>query len=92
MIARRLSPGAREALSAAGVGWVDETGAAEIALGSLIVSRTGRPDPARATKLTWTPSVLAVSEALLCGAKPTVLGMVSATGLSTGACTTTLKA
>ena len=38
VVARRLSPGAREALSDAGVGWVDETGAAEIVVGSIIVS------------------------------------------------------
>ena len=36
-VARVMSSGAREALSAAGIGWVDETGAAEIARGSLIV-------------------------------------------------------
>src|SRR5438045_1938300 len=29
--ARRMSPGAREALAAAQIGWVDESGAAEIA-------------------------------------------------------------
>ena len=45
VVARRMSPGAREALSAVGVGWVDESGAAEIAEGSLIVSRSGRPEP-----------------------------------------------
>jgi len=46
VVARRMSPGAREALSAAGIGWVDETGAAEIAAGSVIVSRSGRPTEA----------------------------------------------
>ena len=42
-VARLMSSGAREALSAAGIGWVDETGAAEIVRGSMIVSRSGRP-------------------------------------------------
>ncbi|WP_420638012.1 hypothetical protein [Candidatus Poriferisocius sp.] len=37
VVARHLSPGAREALSEAGIGWVDETGAAEIAAPGLIV-------------------------------------------------------
>src|SRR4051812_31733740 len=44
VIARLLSPGAREALSEAGVGWIDETGAAEISLGSIIISKSGRPE------------------------------------------------
>ena len=60
VVARRLSPGARETLSAVGVGWVDETGAAEIALGSLIVSRSGRPSQASLKPPRWTPAVLAV--------------------------------
>lgn len=89
--ARRLSPGAREALSDAGIGWVDETGAAEIALGSIIVSRTGRPpEPVERSKR-WTPSVIAVAEALLCGTKGTVSATVDATGLSTGSCTNALR-
>ena len=73
--ARRMSPGAREALSAAGVGWVDETGAAEIALRSLIVSRSGRPTEASREPPRWTPSVLAIAEALLCGGRATVDAM-----------------
>jgi len=89
--ARRLSPGARKALSDAGIGWVDETGAAEIAVGSIVVSRTGRtPEPADQPKR-WTAAVLAVAEAILCGTKPTVAATVSATGLSTGSCTQALR-
>jgi hypothetical protein len=91
VVARRLSPGAREALSAAGIGWVDETGAAEIALGSIIVSRTGRPPEPVERANRWTPSVIAVAEALLCGAKGTVSAMVEVTGLSTGSCTNALR-
>lgn len=91
VVARRLSPGARERLSEAGIGWVDETGAAEIAVGSIVVSRTGRR-PARSEELThWTPAVMAVVEALLCGAKPTVAAAEQATGLSTGSCTKALR-
>lgn len=90
-VARHLSPGARAALRSAGVGWVDETGAAEIALGSIVVSRTGR-SPERVHKPPrWTPAVVAVSEALLCGARGTVTAAVSATGLSTGSCTNALR-
>lgn len=90
VVARRLSPGACDALGEAGVGWVDETGAAEIATGSLLVSRTGQPvqePPAQR----WKDSVLAVAEALLCGTTPTVSATTAATGLSTGSCTNALR-
>lgn len=90
-VARRMSPGAREALSKADIGWIDETGAAEIAIGSLVVSRSGRPEDPRAKPARWTPSVLAVAEALLCGTKPTVEATKETTGLSTGSCTGALR-
>ncbi len=91
VIARRMSPGAREALSAAKIGWIDETGAAEIVLGSIIVARSGRPDPPREESMHWTPAVIAVAEALLCGRHATVEAMQTATGLSTGSCTRALR-
>ena len=91
VVARRLSPGARETLSASGIGWIDETGAAEVVLGPLIVSRSGRsPEPFSARRR-WTPSVLAVAEALLVGTRPTVADTAAATGLSVGSCTTALR-
>jgi hypothetical protein len=89
--ARRLSPGAREALTAAGIGWVDESGAAEIAVGSIIVSRTGHPPKPAERPRRWTPAVMAVAEALLCGTKGTVSATEVATGLSTGSCTNALR-
>jgi len=92
VVARRMSPGAREALSAAGIGWVDETGAAEIALGSLIVSRSGRPTKTPRKPPRWTSAVLAVAEALLCDGKATVGAMQETTGLSAGSCTNALRA
>jgi hypothetical protein len=90
VVGRRLSPGAREMLSKAGIGWVDETGAAEIAIGTIVVSRTGRPVLSTKPK-GWSPAVVAVAEALLCGTKPTVSATAAATGLSTGACTNALR-
>ena len=69
---------------------MDETGAAEIAVGMLVVSRTGRPQPTDGLK-GWTPAVLAVAEALLCGVRATVSATEVATGLSTGSCTTALR-
>ncbi len=89
--ARRISPGAKEALSAAGIGWVDETGAAEIVFGTLIVSRSGRPSPAKQKPPHWTPTVLAVAEALLCGGGATVSTMQNISGLSAGGCTNALR-
>ena len=91
VVARRMSPGARDAMSTAGIGWIDETGAAEIAIGSMIVSRTGQPEDPRKKPAGWTTSILAVAEALLCDTKPTVQATVEATGLSTGSCTLALR-
>lgn len=91
VVARRMSPGARQALAEAGVGWVDETGAAEIAIGSVLVSRTGMPPKPDAGIKRWSPAAMAVAEALLCGVKATVSDTQSATGLSAGSCTNALR-
>ena len=91
LVARQMSPGAREALSEAGIGWVDETGAAEIAMGSVVVSRSGRPQTIASRPERWTPAVLAVAEALLCGVRGTAAAVGEATGLSSGSCTYALK-
>ena len=90
-VARHMSPGARKALSAAGIGWVDETGAAEIALESLIVSRSGHPIKVPQKPPRWTPAVLAVAEALLCGGRATVAAVQESTRLSTGSATNALR-
>ena len=91
LVARRMSPGAREALSQAAIGWADETGAAEIALGPLVVSRSGRVEHLPKKPAHWTPSVVAVAEAILCGTGTTVTASAAATGLSTGSCITALQ-
>jgi len=91
VVARRMSPGAREEFSKAGIGWVDETGAAEIVFGQLIVSKTGRSEPKLEKPLHWTPSVLAVTEALICGTKPTVSATAAITTLSVASCTNALQ-
>jgi hypothetical protein len=92
VIARRLSSGARAELTKAGVGWADETGAAEIAIGSILVSRSGRPPERVERPPRWTRAVLAVAEALLCGSRATVAEIEAATELSTGSCTNALRA
>lgn len=90
-VARRMSPGAREVLSKRGIGWVDENGAAEISMGPIVVSRSGHAEVAMPKDPHWTPSLLAVSEALLCGGTATVEAMQEQTGLSAGTCTKALK-
>ncbi len=91
VVARRMSPGARESLSEAGVGWIDETGAAEVVKDSLILSKRERPDEPREKPPRWTLSVLAVAEALLCNTKATVAATQEATDLSAGSCTHALR-
>ncbi len=90
-VARRLSPGARAALSEAGIGWVDESGAAEIAVGTVVVSRSGAIDNRDKRPTGWTRSVLAVAEAALCGITATAAAMRAATGLSMGSCVNALR-
>jgi hypothetical protein len=91
-VARRLSPGAREAASRAGVGWIDETGDAELALDWLVISRVGdREPPSDRRRSHWTPAIAGVAEALLTGTKPTARDVASATGLSLGVCVRALN-
>jgi len=89
VVARRMGPASRSALSEAGVGWVDETGAAEVVAGALIVSRSGSPE--KKGKPRWTRSVVAVAEAVLCGSRATVSAVAAATSLSTGTCANALR-
>ncbi len=91
VVARRLSSSAREALSEAGIGWVDESGAAQISGPSIVVALCGTPPKPPVRPSGWTPSVVAVAEALLCGAKPTASAMVESTGLSMGSCVNALR-
>lgn len=91
IVSQRIPPASREALAKAGIGWVETSGAAEIATDFLIISRTGGRRPARKGTRVWAPSVLGVAEAILAGVKPTVSATNEATGLSVGACTKALR-
>jgi hypothetical protein len=91
LVAEQLSAGTRDELSKQGMSWVDELGGAEIAIGTLIVSRSGRAPEVKRIR-GWTPSVIAVAEALLCDTKPTVAAIRGATGLSSGTSTNALRA
>ncbi len=89
--ARRMSAGASVVLDAAGIGWVDELGNADIAIGSILVSRTGPIETPSPRDPRWTLSVVAVTEALLLRTPATVSEMQQATQLSTGSCTNALR-
>ena len=87
-----MSPGARKAAGEAGVGWVDESGAAEISLPHLVISKTGNPASPPDAKVGWRAGTLAVCEALLGGcATPTVASVVQATELSPSTVAAALK-
>lgn len=89
LVTTKMSEGAKAAASVAGVGWVEETGAAEIALPFLVVSRTAIARlPAKSKR--WNSSHLGVAEALLEDVRPTVSAVAEATGMSAGAATTAL--
>lgn len=91
VVARQLSAVAKETLSELRIGWIDETGAAEIALGTIVVSRSGQPKLHSQRVDRWSPAVIGVAEALLCGIRPTVEAAQKATGLSGAACGYSLR-
>ena len=71
LVAPRFSDGAVAAAREGGLGWLDELGGAEFALGNVVVARTGLPLPKRRAS-GWTPATLGVTEALLTGTRATV--------------------
>ncbi len=92
VVASRLSPGAQAIITGRKLGWVDETGGADISRPSgLVVLRTvaatrgDRPAPER-----WSPSALAAAEAVLSGVPPLVEAVERRTGLSRHATATSL--
>ena len=98
LAAAAMSPGARKAAHDAGVGWVDESGAASIhyrnpKTGTTIrIETKGVPPVPLDSRVGWRPATLAVCEALLAEqAVPTVNSVVAATGLSMGSATDALK-
>jgi hypothetical protein len=86
-----LSPGARHLASQRRVGWLDESGSAEIAAGSLLISRTGTPPVPLGARLGWRPATLAACEALLTGCPATVSAVVGETGLAASTAAESLK-
>lgn len=98
LVAPRMSPGARKMAHDAGVGWADESGAAEIYYHDpksrtlIAIQVPGTPSLPLDTRLGWRPTSLAVCEALLAGAAaPTVNSVVETTGISMGSAAEALK-
>lgn len=89
--APRLSPGARHLAGQQEVGWLDESGAAEIATGSLLISRTGHPAVPLDSSLGWRPATLAICEVLLAGHPATVSAVADRTGLAVSTVAESLK-
>lgn len=85
--ARAISVGARESLAERGIGWIDETGGAQLALptGLVVVRDTASQPPPPAGEGRWARSTVAVAEAILSGTEPRVDPVQHATGLSRGA-------
>jgi hypothetical protein len=86
-----LSPGSRHLASQQGIGWLDESGAADISRGTLLISRDGTPPLPLDTRLGWRPAALAVCEALLTGCPATVAAVTERTNLATGTVVGSLK-
>lgn len=91
LVTSEMSLAARVEATAAGVGWADESGAAEIATDGIVVSRSGQPRPRRGEADRWTSATLGVAEAVLTGVPPTVAATVEATGYSVSTATLALR-
>lgn len=97
IVAPRMSPGARAAAKKAGVGWVDESGAADIVIRdasgtTIIVETKGKPPVPLDSRIGWKPATLAVCEAILSGrATPTANSVIEVSGISMGSAVTALK-
>jgi hypothetical protein len=89
--APRLSPGARALASREKVGWVDESGAAQISTGTLLIRVDGDPAVPLDANVGWRPAALAVCEVLLTGCEATVSAVVGKTGLAMSTAATALK-
>jgi hypothetical protein len=87
VVARRLSEGARAKLADRQIGWVDETGQANINLrsGLVVVREVPLDEPATSVGDRWNRSMLTAAEAIFAGVPPTVEAIEAATRLSRGA-------
>src|SRR5665213_2585095 len=84
---KRISQGAKEWLLTRHLGWVDESGDANVNLGTgLIILRGGRERLLYEERtVRWTQTMIAAAEAVFVGVPPTVEAVEQATGISRGA-------
>jgi hypothetical protein len=87
VFARHLSEGAKAKLAERHIGWVDESGQANITLPSgLVVSReTSQTIKPPVTSTRWTATMLTATEAIFAGIPPTVEAIEISTRMSRGA-------
>lgn len=90
LLLSQTTPAIRQLLEQSSIGWIDQTGSAQIAAKSLLISRESvnvlRPE--RAAR--WTRSMLGVTEAVLTGTPGTVSAVSAATGLAVSSAATAL--
>lgn len=92
LAAPTMSSGARKAAADGQVGWVDESGQAQITIPGKLIVNVERRDVPPKVRLGWRRATLAVCEAILSDrASPTVSSVESATGLSTGSVVAALR-
>jgi hypothetical protein len=91
LVAPHFTRAARDAATHADVSWIDETGAAEVVAGDIIIRLDGRTPTSAPRPPAWTPSVISVAEAILIGIKPTAEATAEATGHALSAAVTALK-
>ncbi|GAC1601665.1 MAG: hypothetical protein NVS3B21_29400 [Acidimicrobiales bacterium] len=93
VFATSLSDEAKDWLRTRGIGWVDETGSANISLatGLLVVRDGSRITPPVGPGDGWTKSMVAAAEAILAGVLPTVEEVESAASISRGASASALS-
>jgi hypothetical protein len=72
--AKRISPGSVELLEDANVSWADEAGNARIVAPGIFVVREQAPEPEARRAFSWSPSAIAIGEALLAKEWPMGVG------------------
>lgn len=82
VIARHLSPGSIALLRRQGANWADEAGQARIAGPGLLVVREPTEQHEREPTLSWSPSALAIGEALLSREWPEGIGTTELASVS----------
>jgi hypothetical protein len=91
IVGSSLSLAARAEASRHGIGWVDESGAAEIVTKNIVVARSGEMPHRATTPDRWTSVVAGVAEALLCGVTATTAATADETGYSNSSTATALS-